>query len=560
MNEQGWRWLLVLLAVLVLCSGCSFTWRLPALEAISSTESPTESPNAGMHFSDMTYVRPDLEELDALVQQVCTVLEHPESAADVQDAMDSFEEYYDRYDTMYNLADIHLSQDMKDTDWQEEYTFCAVSAGKLEESWETVMDALADCPISWGAHWFDYEQENPYRYSQQQEPAGPVDGALVRREGELTAQYQSELGELSGLEYHGPTYNRRVEEELIPILVELIGVRQKIAASQGYSSYESYAWDEYYNRDYTPQELADYMETIRIELAPLYHALWDSDDLRFVWVHSTEEKCEQYLSGAAQEMGGTVWQAYADMTSRGLYDITYGPFKSDGAFEVYLYSFDSPYLMMNPTGSIRDYLTFAHEFGHFCNDYAAHGSELSADVAELYSQGMEFLSVCYAPEQDSALLQHLRQLVLAECLSTFVEQSLYYTFERQAYSLQGEELTAENLTKLFQQISLDYGFEEEEFYPSEWAEVSHYVTTPMYIASYVVSSAAALELYGMETQEKGSGFAVYEKMLPVRRDQPVLRFLEEYGLANPMEDSEITRVAQILRRDLELSEDGATMQ
>lgn len=546
----------MLLAVLVLCSGCGITWHLPTLEATSGTE----SANGGMHFSEMTYERPDMQELDALVQQVCAVLEHPESAAQAQEALASFEEFSDRFDTMYNLADIHVSKNLKDSSWQEEYAFCAVNAGKMEQAWETVMDASAGCPVSWADHWFDQEQENPYRYSQQQEPAGPLDGALTQREGELTAQYQSVLGELSGLEYQGPTYRRRVEEKLMPILVELIGVRQKIAASQGYSSYESYAWDEYYNRDYTPQELADYMEAIRTELAPLYHQLWDSEDLRFVWVRSTEEECEQYLSGAAREMGGTVWQAWSDMTSRGLYDIAYGPYKAEGAFEVYLYSYDSPYLLMNPTGGIRDYLTFAHEFGHFCNDYAAHGSQQSADVAELYSQGMEFLSVCYAPEPDSALTKHLRQLALADCLSTFVEQSLYYTFEHQAYSLQGEELTAENLTQLYTQISLDYGFSEEEFDPSEWAEVSHYVTSPMYIASYVVSSAAALELYGMETQEKGSGFAVYESMLPVWQDQPVLWFLEEHGLTNPMADSELAQVAQIFRRDLALPEDGATKQ
>ena len=143
------------------------------------------------------------------------------------------------------------------------------------------------------------------------------------------------------------------------------------------------------------------------------------------------------MSSAARAMGGEILQAYEEMTARDLYDITPSRNKYAGSFEVYLTDYQAPFVFLNPYEDLSDLLSFAHEFGHFTNDYLVGGSYVTTDVAELLSQGMEYMSLCYAEGPDSGTLEMVRQLKLADALSVYVEQAAFYCFEREAYQLTG---------------------------------------------------------------------------------------------------------------------------
>ncbi len=54
----------------------------------------------------------------------------------------------------------------------------------------------------------------------------------------------------------------------------------------------------------------------------------------------------------ANAMGGGIQEAYEEM-------------KYEGSFEIYLTSYDAPFVFLNPYEDISDFLSFAHEFGHF---------------------------------------------------------------------------------------------------------------------------------------------------------------------------------------------------
>ena len=52
----------------------------------------------------------------------------------------------------------------------------------------------------------------------------------------------------------------------------------------------------------------------------------------------------------------------------------------------------------------------------FTNDYLTGGSYVTTDVAELMSQGMEYMSLCYATEPSAQVLDTARQLKMADSL------------------------------------------------------------------------------------------------------------------------------------------------
>ena len=242
------------------------------------------------------------------------------------------------------------------------------------------------------------------------------------------------------------------------------------------------------------------------------------------------------------------------MTSRALYDITPSAQKYEGSFEIYLTSYDAPFVFLNPYEDISDFLSFAHEFGHFTNDYLTGGSYVSTDVAELMSQGMEYLSLCYATEPSESVLDTARQLRMADSLGVYVGQAAYYSFERQAYRLTGDDLTVENLNAIFSQVAQDFGFDAVGWEETGWTEVTHFFTNPFYVISYVVSNDGAMQLYQMEQEEAGAGLDLFRELLETEEDIPLLTLLESKVLNSPFE--RVSQVAETFREEFDLLTDG----
>ena len=240
---------------------------------------------------------------------------------------------------------------------------------------------------------------------------------------------------------------------------------------------------------------------------------------------------------AAEVMGGTVNEAHDLMKTAKLYDTSYGENKYNSSFEQYLTSYQEPFIFMNATLTAYDKLVLAHEFGHFCNDYASYGSYAGVDVSEFFSTGMEYLSLCYGGE-------NLTRAKMADSLGNYVEQGAYASFERQMYGLTGDALSAEGLYALYEQVAEDFGFDSVGYDRREFVDVTHFYTNPMYVFSYVVSNDAAMQLYQMEQEQSGAGLALYEQNLTTEESY-FLAFLDSAGLESPFEAGRINAVKAV---------------
>jgi oligoendopeptidase F len=193
---------------------------------------------------------------------------------------------------------------------------------------------------------------------------------------------------------------------------------------------------------------------------------------------------------------------------------------------------------MNPGMSRYDWLTFAHEFGHFCNDYASYGSYAGTDVLEVFSQGMEYLSLCYGEPTDDLI-----RMKMADSLSVYVEQSAFAAFEQQMYALPAPELTVEGLYTLYDKIAQEYGFESVGYDPREFVTIPHFYTNPMYVISYVVSNDAAMQLYQLEQENPGAGLERFQENLDTQETY-FLAFLDAAGLENPLAPGRMEKVRE----------------
>ena len=504
-------------------------------------------------YADMVYTRPDPEALGRMVENACAVAR---TSTDLNQVLDTVFLYYDAYDrfyTNYNLACIGYNRDVTDEYWTEEYSFCMEHSAEPDAGLEELYMALAQSPIRskleeeyFGTGFFlSYEGEAVW-------DSGFTD--LLSRETELIAAYYALCEEASSVEYYSPAYFDNYADRLCQALIDLVLLRQELAGYLGYGSYVQFAYDFYHYRDYTPAQAMEYMDSIREEMADLYARVSCSDawDGGYGWCR--ERDMYDYVRSAAENMGGIAAEAFSLMDTAGLYDISSSETKFDSSFELYLPSFNEPYVFVSPSGNSYDCLSFAHEFGHFATDYSVWGgSWAGTDVLEVFSQGMEYLSLCYSAGADEVLTRYK----MADCLAIFVEQSAYASFEHRLYELAPEELTVERVFALYREVMESFGvdFDALGWDARDLVTVPHFYTDPLYIVSYVVSNDAAFQLYQLEQESPGQGLAKWEEHLSTE-SYYILEFLEEAGLQSPFASGRASQVARTLAQALGMEADS----
>lgn len=532
MKKCYMKLLALILALTVLLSGCVL---LDLQELQQMLGAPQMTP-----FAEMEYQRPDVDKLEQQ-QKTCCEKALTESNVDaLLEEIWAFFEAYNGFYTNYNLSSIYYFKDMSDIYWEKEYNYCMERASRADAALDELYYALADSPMHAALEATDTFGEGFFDDYQGDSIWDETFTNMMDQQAKLEGDYYALVAAAQEVGMYSEAYYEQYSPKLADLFVSMVALRQEIAAYAGYEDYQAFAYDFYHYRDYTPEEAERYLEKIGQELVPLYKEA-NLLPIREEGMKSCEEtQTFDYVQKAAQAMGGTIQSAFAQMTSAGLYDITYSEKKYDVSFEVYLPNYYAPYVFVNPMGTVRDQLTFTHEFGHFCNDYASYGMKPGIDVAEVFSQGLEYLSLCYT---ENAIA--LEQLKMLDSLNVFVEQAAYALFEHRVYDLKGEDLTAQNVQALYEQTCKDFGFDIWVWDSRDYVLITHFFMVPLYIVSYVVSNDAALQIYQLEKQEKGKGLALYEKELTTQM-QSFMAFVEEAQLESPFAEGRIEKIRETL--------------
>lgn len=538
MKKPHLRLLSVLLAAALLI-GCvpARASALGLLDWLFSDDEEVKKPTGDSvtPFSEMVYTRPDLDELQALLDTV-TARAQTKNAVSI---LEGVYDFYDAYDWIYTnatLADIHYSANLSDDYWEEENNFCTTALNEADQMLTSLYTTLAASPCRsklegafFGEGFFeDYDGDGN----------GISDEKLlelVNRESELISQYYTQVSKSNTLlGSFFPPYKAMAQT-----MVDLIRVRNELASCLGFDSYEEYANVYLYARDYTPEQMSQCLDEIQQKLVPLYVDVFYDVAER----DCSEEDTYEYVRKLANAIGGTVLDAFELMDQAGLYDIAQSSDKFNSSFETYLTSYGEPFVFMNAGGDAFDQLTFAHEFGHFCNDYALGYKSSSIDVAEIFSQAMEYLSLVYVTDYDD-----LPRLKIVDSLCTYVEQACYAKFEQEMYLIPEEELSVEALFDLYERIATDYGFASGDYFDRrDFVTVTHFFTSPMYVFSYIISNDAAMQIYQLELESPGAGLDCYLDNLD-NEEGYFLAFLESAGLESPFTGGYVDDLARTFQR------------
>ena len=553
--------LAVLLAAMMLCGA--------ALPNGWYNEDGTDVP---LRFSDMPYERPDLDAMRVLADRLTVILESGAGYRRAVELLDQlFTDYYSA-NTMCTIADIRSCQNLTDDYWAAEYGACMSMLPQINQIMEDVYLACGASPYGerlereyFGEGFMaEYGEDAESMLSQRY-----VD--LIEQENELLVTYREIVAlptvQVNGVEvpvsdvlydvWGEGDYNSLLDayyEKYNPILGELylrlLELRKAQAQELGYGSYAGMMFDIGFDRDFSVEEGRAFLESVKTHILPVCTRRMDRDrydDLMEGYV--SEDQLYGVLETVSHSLGGEIAQAYDFMRAHELCDLAMSDVKADMSFQTYLDDYDAPFLFANPYGDRTDVVTVTHEFGHYAEAYMSYGIYRSIDLAEVFSQAMQYLSLNklrgVLGEQGT---NELRLLNLYDTLDTLVWQSAYAEFEDRAYAM--PEPTVEKLNALMEDIGREYGLnpENDPGFKLWWIDVVHLFEQPFYVISYPVSACCALEIYEHELRD-GSGLHDYLRLVD-SEEIGIIGAAKRAGLQNPVTDERVRDVADFMDRQL----------
>ncbi|MBQ9644427.1 MAG: hypothetical protein IJV26_10370 [Lachnospiraceae bacterium] len=352
-----------------------------------------------------------------------------------------------------------------------------------------------------------------------------------------------------------------VNNKVLPILQELIGVRNELAVKSGYKNYAEYAYDVEYGRDYGEEELKKlYVETKK-KIVPLQNRL-----SVYSYYRGYEEQLNEYVPPEGEALLDLIEPQIGAVDERLLesfhylrehhhYDIEKRPGKADSGFTVPLTQYGTAFIFISPSGTIDDVHTMIHEFGHynaaFHNREPAIVSMSSVDVAEIQSQGLELLTAEHAVEMlGEKTGKAYRADRVTSMLQTVIEGCYFDELQWKLY--EEPEMTAEEINRLAMELGKEYGF----YFPPgtdayyAWVMVQHTFEQPMYYISYAVSALSSLDIASRAETDRDSAVDLYMRLSAINPNLPYRDVVSELGLTDIFAEGGIATICDPITKML----------
>ncbi|MDH3253721.1 MAG: M3 family oligoendopeptidase [Acidobacteriota bacterium] len=207
--------------------------------------------------------------------------------------------------------------------------------------------------------------------------------------------------------------------------------------------------------------------------------------------------------------------------------------KKGGAFCATVLPSQTPWILLNYTGKVRDVATLAHELGHAVHSLLAedhsvltqHASLPLAETASVFAEQL-LTDRLLAQEQDPVVRRELLAASMDDIYATVLRQAYFVRFEIEAHRAILEGQAPEALhERYFSLLEEQFGGSVElaNEFRYEWVSIPHIYQTPFYCYAYSFGQLLVLALY-RRYQEQGEGFV-----------PGYLRLLAHGGSARPQE-------------------------
>jgi len=470
----------------------------PALQISSRGDYFTHFEREEISFDQMDYVHCGDETVLSLCEAVYAIAEEGGSREELSELLTSLYTELCRVYTMIELASLKYYSDPSDSGWEEEMNYSSELYYRLYDEYMYALGALARSEHSSLLENFYYDADIDYLSEYYGEK--PTDEEL---------EYQSEMYsrelELINDYYELMAVEQPDNKAVAELFAELVNYRNEEAQWYGYDSYADYAYESFYYRNYSPEDVLPLLDSVKERFAPVSEEYyWNMVDIEeYVNLRSRLDVSPEAITDALGRnmplLSTELADAFDYMVDKKLYDIAPAETKVDLGYTTRLYHYNVPYIFNSPYGYFMDYLDMIHEFGHFVNAFYTDSDLINGmsdnDLAELQSQGLEVMFTEYYPDIFGSYADDIEDYLLMDMVMSIVDGAMYDEFQQRVYA--EENLSGERACEIFAEVYESYGYEPYEDYEYEWIYVVHNFEYPFYYISYAVSALSALEIYSM---------------------------------------------------------------
>lgn len=556
-----------------------------------------------MKLADVTYHRPNIDQLEAELKQATQDILLSKSYEDVQANLAKTSEAIKSVQGMAQLASVRYSQNTKDAFYEQEQEYIDSISPRISKSWTDYTNALLDSPFinelkaEFGYQFFDLAELSRASINEAVMP-------LLQKENILSSDFQKLISQIK-INFEEKTYNlsgmaplledtdrkRRKaaskamygvmydnQPELDRIFDELVKVRVEIAKKLGFDHFTPLGYHRMGRTAYGVKEVSQYREFVlkyvtpkakilkekigkSLGLSSMYHY----DTLIFEDGNATPKTSPEQMIADAQimynELSKETGEFFNTMQEKGMLDLLNRDNKSPGGYCTYLDPIKSPFIFSNFNGTSHDVDVLTHEAGHAFQCYCSTHFPLAeyyfptSESAEIHSMSMEFFAWDWVDrffKEDTAKykLGHLMKSFLFLPYGVTVDE-----FQHKIY--ENPEMSPEERRQTYLEVQAKYmpwvQYDQEPYLENggRWQNQSHIYQMPFYYIDYTLAQISAFQFFEKMNIDFEAAWNDYYQLCCAGGSKHFLDLLKIGNLDSPFNEEKFKRTIDFIFSKIE---------
>ena len=552
-----------------------------------------------MKFSEMTYKRPDTEEI---INEIRALTERLKNAQSYEEARAVFLEYEEKgkvVDTTITLAYVRQSIDTRDEFYSEEKDFWDETCPELEEYEQEWIKTLVESPFR-----KDFEQEYGdllfVNAEIEQKTFSPAIIEDLQKENELTSEYDDLIASaqvpfedgvytLSQLEpfqsdsdderrlaawkAKGQWYKDN-QPQLDRIYDDLVKLRDAMGRKLGYDGFTQLGYYRMERNCYTKEDVEKFRTAVQKYLVPVADSIMREQAKRIgkAYPLSYADAALSFRSGNPRPVGTSddilaqgrkfydelspeTSEFFRTMLEEELMDVLSTEGKQAGGYCTNIEQYERPFIFANFNGTQGDVEVVTHEAGHAFaywmnrkrvpTEYA----DATAEACEVHSMSMEFFGWrnadgFFGPDARKFMYSHLAGALTFIPYGTMVDHFQHIIYEHPELTPAERHAEWKRLMGIYQPwLKLDgdipfFGDGER------WQSQLHIYDIPFYYIDYCLAQTVALELWAMIQKDPAEAWNRYMAYTEQGGSRTFTDLLTNAGLATPFDEACLKEVCE----------------
>ena len=555
-------------------------------------------------FSQLEYVRPDYDKLEAECKKMVEDIKNARTYGDIKEVLEKREKLYSSVSTMTTIAYIRNTLDTTDEFYEKEVEYINNREAEAAVAMTEVSKALIECKFTdeinaeYGPEFLVKEKREVDKFKEELVP-------YMQQEAKLTLRYQKIMA-TAQIEFDGKTLNlygiqkyfehpdRNVrkaafkaysdfyhshEEELEQIFDELVKIRNEMGRALGYENYIPLAYMQQQRSDYGQKEVAAFREQVLKEIVPLCEELYRAQakrigvdklrvyDEKFIFPDGNAIPAgdDEYLVNEARkmyhEMSLETGEFIDFMIKHELMDLKNKPNKASTGYMTFLSDYKATYVFSCFNQTIFDIQVLTHELGHAFAGYMAMREQntlnyysVSTDIAEIHSMAMEQFSYPYAEwffgkDADKFRHAHLQEAITFVPFGVAVDEFQHIMYANPDLTPKERTLEWHKLEKKYMPWR-DYDGDEFMERGGYWYHKLHIFLYPFYYINYTLTTMGAMELKKRYAENKEQAWKDYLALCKAGGSTNYLSLLKLANLSVPFEEGSVAKAISYAKEEL----------